>query len=385
MLNIANFIKNFINPYNLATGRKPNETFFPTQYFYYQNALEGRGELHVLKSNPQFSRTLHENAALVQLSNCYSETIRHRFKLEHASLSHDEILFFEFLKRAHLSITPNLAKPTFDQILNLKSIEIALTVMLLIKSLLHPGTKNTILIDSLSAASSKDILRSIEKMLLEYILNTTDTEKKPEFDHHTPNLLNNQRLFAHENFDLSTFSTSYTETNTSLSESEVFTQLMFTLLPHFKYMTSRFSLYIGLPSHPWNQDQLQAHVEKFEHEIIQFKKTLSGAINIKETRKQRYSNVKGKKLNLDHRKADSINISISLPEIISEDNIEELQRTLWIIPISKIAELYGTNPTTVSKFCDSLGVKRPNAKFWTLVDMGRINPNGLVVSEYARN
>lgn len=56
---------------------------------------------------------------------------------------------------------------------------------------------------------------------------------------------------------------------------------------------------------------------------------------------------------------------------------QELERLVWSMPTTKIAELFGVSDSAIGKRCRQAGIKKPPAGFWARVEAGKIpHPNG---------
>lgn len=58
-------------------------------------------------------------------------------------------------------------------------------------------------------------------------------------------------------------------------------------------------------------------------------------------------------------------------------SFEELERLVWSMPTTKIAEQFGVSDSAVGKRCRAVGIKKPAPGFWARVGAGKIpHPNG---------
>jgi hypothetical protein len=56
---------------------------------------------------------------------------------------------------------------------------------------------------------------------------------------------------------------------------------------------------------------------------------------------------------------------------------EELERLVWSMPTTKIAEQFGVSDSAIGKRCRQVGIKKPPAGFWARVEAGKVpHPNG---------
>ena len=57
---------------------------------------------------------------------------------------------------------------------------------------------------------------------------------------------------------------------------------------------------------------------------------------------------------------------------------QELQRLVWSMPTTRIAEQFGVSDSAIGKRCRAAGIRKPPPGFWNRVDAGKIpHPNGI--------
>ena len=56
---------------------------------------------------------------------------------------------------------------------------------------------------------------------------------------------------------------------------------------------------------------------------------------------------------------------------------QELERLVWSMPTTKIAEQFGVSDSAIGKRCRVAGIKKPPPGFWARVEAGKVpHPNG---------
>lgn len=63
-------------------------------------------------------------------------------------------------------------------------------------------------------------------------------------------------------------------------------------------------------------------------------------------------------------------------------SFQELERLVWSLPTTKIAEQFGVSDSAIGKRCRLAGIKKPPPGFWARVDAGKVpHPNGTPPSD----